>query len=161
MPALGATNCMVTMVANPLFIDTNVLVYATRPATPWHTQAQAALVKALNAKRPCFISGQVIREYYATMTRPDVASGTLSASVEDVLVDIAAFQTTFTVLEDTQRVLGALLTLVQTTIVGGRQIHDANIVATMIAHGIGELLTHNGPHFARFNSLITIRPLEA
>jgi predicted nucleic acid-binding protein len=37
---------------------------------------------------------------------------------------------------------------------------DANIVATMRAHGVQRLLTHNTDDFARYNHLITIVPLE-
>jgi len=148
------------MAASPIFLDTNVLVYATRPSSPWHTQARAQIRAALVAGRPCCISNQVIREYYATMTRPDPTTGVLPSVVTDVLTDLTAFQRAFTVLEDTRRVVTALLTLVQTTLVGGRQIHDANIAATMISNGITELLTHNTAHFARFAPWITVVPLD-
>jgi len=39
---------------------------------------------------------------------------------------------------------------------GGKQVHDANIVATMQAYGISHLLTHNIADFKRFESFITI-----
>lgn len=42
----------------------------------------------------------------------------------------------------------------------GKQIHDANIVATMIAYRIEYLLTHNVVDFERFTSLIHILPLD-
>ena len=32
----------------------------------------------------------------------------------------------------------------------GKQVHDANIVATMLAHGVGRLLTFNVADFQRF-----------
>jgi hypothetical protein len=44
--------------------------------------------------------------------------------------------------------------------VSGKQIHDANIVATMIAYRIEYLLTHNVVDFERFTSLIHILPLD-
>jgi predicted nucleic acid-binding protein len=40
-----------------------------------------------------------------------------------------------------------------------RNHHDANIVATMQAHGIPKLLTHNIADFARFSSMTTLLPL--
>jgi predicted nucleic acid-binding protein len=40
--------------------------------------------------------------------------------------------------------------------VGGRQVHDANIVATMLAHGETRLLTFNEADFRRFSSVIEI-----
>ena len=39
---------------------------------------------------------------------------------------------------------------------GGRQVHDANIVATMLAHGERRLLTFNEADFRRFGALIEI-----
>ena len=39
---------------------------------------------------------------------------------------------------------------------GGKQVHDANIVATMIAHGETRLLTFNESDFRRFGSLIEV-----
>ncbi len=44
---------------------------------------------------------------------------------------------------------------------GGRQVHDANIVATMQANGINQLLIHNADDFKRFSHLITVLPLRA
>ena len=32
----------------------------------------------------------------------------------------------------------------------GKVIHDANIVATVLAHGVGRLLTHNVKDFDRY-----------
>jgi len=43
---------------------------------------------------------------------------------------------------------------------GGRQVHDANIVATMQVYGITHLLTHNTDDFARFAHLITVVLLQ-
>jgi hypothetical protein len=43
--------------------------------------------------------------------------------------------------------------------VGGKQVHNANIVATMLAHGIPRLFTHNVADFNRFSTLIEILPL--
>jgi predicted nucleic acid-binding protein len=52
-----------------------------------------------------------------------------------------------------------LLHLLTTVPVAGRQVHDANIVATMLAHGVPKLLTHNTADFARFAAVITVVPL--
>ena len=42
---------------------------------------------------------------------------------------------------------------------GGRQVYDVNIVATMLAHGIPAILTHNTADFARFSGYISVVPL--
>lgn len=38
----------------------------------------------------------------------------------------------------------------------GEQVHDCNIVATMLAHGVRHLATRNAADFKRYESLISI-----
>ena len=142
-----------------IFLDTNILVYATVPSSPWHAAAQAGLRRLAKAGHTGVISTQILREYYATATRPD-AHGKLPA-LAPVLVNIATFHAAYRVVEDTLVVSQTLLSLVQSVTIGGRQIHDANVVATMMAVGISTLYTHNTAHFERFRSYITILPLQA
>ena len=44
----------------------------------------------------------------------------------------------------------------RTVAFGGKQVHDANIVATMLAHGERRLLTFNGADFRRFEPMIEV-----
>lgn len=53
------------------------------------------------------------------------------------------FRTQFKVVEDNPTVLDNLIAILQTVVVGGKQVYEANIVATMQAHRIRHLLTHN------------------
>jgi hypothetical protein len=52
-----------------------------------------------------------------------------------------------------------LLNLIAAIPCGGKQIYDANIVATMLAHGVPKLLTYNVARFSRFAGHITVLPL--
>lgn len=38
----------------------------------------------------------------------------------------------------------------------GKQVHDANLVATMLVHGVTRLLTFNAADFRRFGTLIEV-----
>ena len=49
-----------------------------------------------------------------------------------------------------------LVSLCRQTPVGGRQIHDANIVATMLAYGERRLLTFNMADFRRYADRIEL-----
>jgi hypothetical protein len=40
-----------------------------------------------------------------------------------------------------------------------KQVHDGNIVSTMLLYGIRHILTHNVGDFARFSDLVTVLPL--
>jgi predicted nucleic acid-binding protein len=101
----------------------------------------------------------VIREFVANTTRPQ--SYTPALPILIVLEQIADFHKTFHILPDSTPVLSKLLELVHKVTVGGKQIHDANIVATMLAYGIEELLTHNVADFELYHPFIRILPLTA
>ena len=49
-----------------------------------------------------------------------------------------------------------LVVLFREVPVGGRQIHDANIVATMLARGERRLMTFNASDFRRYGSRIEL-----
>ncbi len=61
--------------------------------------------------------------------------------------------------EDSAEVAKQLHALLSVGDTRGKQVHDANIVATMVVHGVRVLLTMNVRDFARWASLIEIRPL--
>jgi len=88
------------------------------------------------------------------MTRQQVWGKALSLS--EAIADTLVFTQRFTVLEDGPAVWEQLTELGRRYSFGGRQVHDANIVATMLAYGKRRLLTFNGPDFRRFNELIEI-----
>jgi predicted nucleic acid-binding protein len=104
-----------------------------------------------------WISRQIIREYLATLTRPQTWGNPQLASV--LIREVGHFQSRFLLAEDGPTVTEHLLDLLARFSVGGKQIHDANIVATMLAHGVRRLLTNNVDDFARFAGVITIVPL--
>lgn len=141
-----------------VFFDTNILIYASQPDSPWHQRAQTVIRQYEADEWLCCISNQVVREYYATFTRAD-ANGILPDR-HAVIANIRRFEQRWTVLSDTAAVRAALLTVADSVPIGGRQIHDANLVATMLAYGVPVLCTNNPHHFQRFAAWITIHPLE-
>jgi predicted nucleic acid-binding protein len=102
------------------------------------------------------VSRQVFREYVAVMSRPGVVAG--SIPILSLKGDVRDFARRFGVAEDDARVTDKWLSLLEQTPTAGKQVHDANIVATMI-HNIDSLLTHNTADFTRFSGLIKLLPL--
>lgn len=140
-----------------IFIDTNVLVFANQRSAPRHAEALAALKGIRAAKTTLWISRQVMREYLAVLTRFQTFA---APTVHDLAIErIRRFEHLFQVAEDGPAVTTRLLELLAHTPCGGKQIHDANIVATMLVHGIGRLLTDNVADFARFGTVIEVLPL--
>lgn len=142
-----------------VFVDTNILIYASLALSPLHQPAVQRLRDLEEDGIDFWISRQVLREYLAAMTRPGNLTGAISMTA--LLGDVRSFASHFQVAEDGSAVTEHLLALLERVQVGGRQVHDANIVATMLAHGIGRLLTHNVADFARYAAFITVIPLAA
>jgi predicted nucleic acid-binding protein len=149
---------MATKDADAVFVDTNVLVYATQVDAPLHEVAGRRLSEFKERQAPLWISRQVLREYLATRSRPQALAAPLSAAV--LQFNVQHFEQRFDIAEDSAAVTAELLDLIQKVEVGGKQMHDANIVATMRVHHISRLLTHNVRDFARFAEFITVLPLQ-
>jgi toxin-antitoxin system PIN domain toxin len=135
------------------FVDTNVLVYATADGAPFQDKARAALV-GVAANEKVSISRQVLREYLAVMTRPQTWGKPLNLT--EAMADATTFTTRFGMLEDGPAVWDQLRALSRDHAFAGRQVHDANIVATMLAHGEHRLLTFNTGDFLRFSGLVEL-----
>lgn len=148
---------MATTGVDAVFIDTNILVYAHQIYSPFHQKATVALQQNAATGTPLCLSRQILREYLAAMTRTSTV--TAVTNISSLIADIISFETQFLVVEDGAHVTRQLLQLLSQIPCGGKQVHDANIVATMLAHGIPNLLTHNVVDFQRFGSVITILPL--
>ena len=142
------------MAADPVFVDTNVLIYVTRRTASEHAAAQAALARLEGEGRALWISFQILREYSG-----DPAAGHIPrAAVGTAIADVQRFQQIFYVAEDRPAVLDRLVALLGAHLGAGRQVHDTNIVATMLEHGIYRLLTFNAADFRRFAGIIQLEP---
>jgi len=140
-----------------IFVDTNVLTYATIDAAPLHHEARTALDKLWDEGAELSISHQVIREYLVNATRPQTYSPPLPLS--GMIAQVETFHKTFHILPDSPAVLDTFLDVLRHVLVGGKQIYDANVVATMLAYEIDELLTHNVDDFKRYQRYISVIPL--
>ena len=137
-----------------LFLDTNILVYASAATAPQHRAAMQAIQRYASAGIVLWISRQVLREFLVTMTWPQNFAAPLSGA--DAVALARYFTAHFSIAEESATVAERLLVLVESLVVGGVQIHDANIVATMQEYGIGRVLTNNAKDFARFAHLIDV-----
>ncbi len=140
-----------------VFLDTNVLIYSSFSGSPFHDAARARLSELESDGRVFWTSRQVLREFLASTTRPGVVVpppplGALSRSVRQ-------FEDEFEIADEDAAVTAILLDLLKLRTVQGKQIHDANIVATMRRYQIPSLLTHNTGDFLRYTPEINVLPL--
>ena len=137
-----------------LFIDTNVLVNSRFLEAPDHAVARARLERAFQDPEPLRISRQVMREYLSVVTRPQTWATPVPR--HDALDDVDRLARNFEILEDGPAVTETLIALCREVPIRGRQIHDANIAATMLTHGESRLMTFNIADFRRYGDRIEL-----
>jgi len=137
-----------------IFCDTNIILRWLITDFDNHTLVYQTVQRLLDWQVELWISPQIIREFCMTTTRPQSFMRPLSAkqASEQATLILRAFR----VAEETYTVTHNLLRLMQNVEVGGKQIHDANIVATMQTYRASHLLTLNGSDFRRYSPNIYI-----
>jgi predicted nucleic acid-binding protein len=148
---------MATTAADRVFVDTNVLIYAATPAAPLYATALQRIDDLQRAGAELWISRQILREFLAAVTRPQTFSRARRMPV--ALAAVARIQNLYRLAEDGSAVTNNLLALCAAVPLAGKQVHDANVVATMQAYSIAKLLTHNTADFTRFQNVIMVLPL--
>jgi predicted nucleic acid-binding protein len=66
-----------------MFVDTNVLVYATQRRSPNRDAAGIALERHAEVEARLCLSGQIVREYMAVVTRPQLFAKPVPMRVGD------------------------------------------------------------------------------
>lgn len=146
------------MTVDNLFIDTNILVYSIVQEMSLHVLSRSTLENLLAGEVPLWISTQIVQESLAVLTRPnqfaqDVTPTDAAAAIQELLPN-------FQLAEMTGAVTTRLLEIVSFYDVKGKQVHDANIVATMQVYGLANLLTANPTDFQRYQDRITVFTLD-
>jgi len=134
-------------------LDTNVLLAATDEGRAEHRDALTVVNDWAAGHTSLYTSGQVLREYFSVATRPAERNG-LGLSVTDALGNVRAFRKRTILLAEDAKVTDRLVGLLADVRCEGKQVHDANIVATMLVHGIDTVVTMNFADFARFKGLV-------
>ena len=140
-----------------VFVDTNILVYSSDRDSPFYGIARQRLQKLADQFSVVCISNQVLREYIGVVTRLDIAKRQYNP--EQIAYDISQFEKQFHVLQEDHETRQRLLYLLTHTVIGGKQIHDANLIATALQNNIKSFCTHNVADFKRFDRLIKVIPL--
>ena len=136
----------------PALLDTNVLADATDEGRDGHDTAVALMTN----RAGLLLCSQVAREYLVIATRPTAANG-LGLPLEDALGNLTEFRSVARLLPEEKPLLGTLLALLRDVACQGATIHDANLVAAMLAHDVSLLITSNIADFVRFSDRIEMQ----
>jgi predicted nucleic acid-binding protein len=146
---------MATPVADRVVLDTSVLLAATDEARADHRHAEAALNAWPAAGVALYTSGQILREYLAVATRPVDVDG-LGMARSAAVANVRALRQRLRLLAENGRVADRLLEVLDAVDCTGKQVHDANVVATMLVHGIDAVVTSNVDDFTRFGDRVRV-----
>jgi predicted nucleic acid-binding protein len=141
-------------------LDTNVLLAATDKGRAEHEQALKIFNDWPGRGTTLYTSGQIMREYLAVATQPAGKNG-LGLKLADALANVHAFRGRTSLLAEDGKVADRLLALLADVACGGKQVHDANVVATMLAHGIDTVVTINLDDFTKFGGHVRLVGLSA
>ena len=134
-----------------VFVDTGVLLRFTLSGMRdprAEKRCKEHIYRHFEEGTDLWISNQVIREFCVRATHSETYVRPLSG--KQVVLKVASFPARFRIAEETPAVRKQLLELLGTYNVQGKQIHDANYVATMLAHGIETICTLNKKDFMRY-----------
>ncbi|MDX2078425.1 MAG: type II toxin-antitoxin system VapC family toxin [bacterium] len=137
------------------FVDTNILLRAMIPQMNQHSQCESLVQKLWDDDVELWINRQVIREYTVQATHPNSFSPPLT--ITQIITQMNTITTLLRVADETQTITAKLFELLANyPTTRGKQVHDTNLVATMLVYGIDTLVTLNESDFRRFGSLIKI-----
>ena len=146
---------MTTKGADRAVVDTNVLLAATDEGRAEHTHAVALINEWPAAGTVLYTSGQILREYLVVATRAVKHNG-LGLAPRDAVANVRALRARLRPLTESSKVSERLLELLDQIDCAGKQVHDANVVATMLVHGIDTVVTINRKDFLRFGNDVRV-----
>lgn len=143
------------MAVERALLDTNVLLAASDEGRRLH---RAAIELLEGDPRALAETTQVMREFFSAATRPVEVNGLGQPGIV-VVVNLEEMTRDLDLLAESAESTDRLKSLVRGAVVGGKQVHDANLVAVALVHDVDAIVTDNTADFARFADLIRIESL--
>ena len=134
-----------------LLLDTNLLYYAIDKASAFHSVSQRFIDEVDD---DLYTSTKNISEFLVAITRGD--NPTLTP--QQALKSVQDFQKIMTILYPNEKSFGQHRTLIQQYSPKGKKIHDYEIAAIAIAHGITRIATFNLSDFAKITKITLVDP---
>jgi toxin-antitoxin system PIN domain toxin len=141
-------------------VDTNVLVYAHRQDSEWHTAAERVVRSLAEGGAPWAIPWPCLHEFVAIATHPAIYDPPTPIDRSLNQVDAWLESPALVLLAERSGYWERLPALLKAGRVSGLRVHDARVAALCLAHGVHELWTADRD-FGRFPELATRNPLTA
>ena len=139
-------------------VDTNILVYAHREDSPFHSAAAERIGELAEGSATWAIPWPCLHEFLAIVTHPRIyaPASPLARALDQV--DAWVESPTLVLLAEAAEHWPALRTLLTAGRIVGPRVHDARIVALCRQHGVRELWSADRD-FNRFAGLSVVNPL--
>jgi toxin-antitoxin system PIN domain toxin len=139
-------------------VDTNVLVYAHREDSPWHSAASASLAALAQGRAAWAIPWPCLHEFLAVVTHPRVYHP--PSPLESALAQVDAWLESpgLVLLTESEGYWPEVRSLLASARIAGAPVHDAHIAALCTLYGVQELWTLDRD-FGRFPALKVRNPL--
>jgi uncharacterized protein len=139
-------------------VDTNVLVYAHREDSEFHSIAARSLRVLAEGKGIWALPWPCLHEFFSIVTHPRIFAPPtpLKAAIEQI--DAWMESPTVALLSETGSHWTELRTLLVSGKVTGPRVHDARVAAICLQHGVRQLWSSDRD-FGRFPSLTVVNPL--
>ncbi len=138
-------------------LDTNILTRSAQPGHPMYQTAVDAVDGLRQRGEILHVVPQNFYEFWVVATRP-VGQNGLGLTPAQARAETDQLKKLFVVLDDTPAIFPEWERLVTSHAVSGRNAHDTRLVAAMLIHGLGQLLTFNAVDFQRFTSIAVLSP---
>jgi toxin-antitoxin system PIN domain toxin len=139
-------------------VDTNILVYAFRKDSPFHTPARACLEALAEGRGTWAIPWPCVHEFLSITTNPKIyRTGAPEASAL-AAVDAWRKSPSLVFLCEVESHWRTLRQLLEQGRVRGGMVHDARVAALCLQHGVREFWTADRD-FSRFPALKVVNPL--
>lgn len=141
-------------------VDTNILVYAHRADSEWHTAAHAKLAMLAEGAAAWAIPWPCVHEFFAIATHPRIYRP--PTPVERAIDQIDAWHESpsLVLLAETDVHWDQLRESLLAARVAGPMVHDARVAALCRQHGVRELWSADRD-FSRFAGINVTNPLLA
>jgi toxin-antitoxin system PIN domain toxin len=140
-------------------VDSNILVYAHREDSPWHSAARECVRGLAESRAPWAIPWPCLHEFLAVTTHPRIYDPPTPLGMAIDQVEAWLGSPDLVLLAEDAAYWPRLSALLSAGRIAGPKIHDARIAAICLRHGIEELWTIDRD-FSRFPSLRVRNPFK-
>ncbi|HET9283391.1 MAG TPA: PIN domain-containing protein [Candidatus Angelobacter sp.] len=138
-------------------LDTNVILRLYHPHSPEFPFIRKAITSLHRTNVGLYYFSQNLIEFWSVSTRPISQNG-YGLSPAETDQNAKQIEKAFILLPEVKTIHNEWRRLVVDYGVSGAKVHDARLVAGMIAHGIRHILTLDESDFARYTEVIAVSP---